>query len=374
MEAAADNSAALLLGSDPQQAKASAWSFANRIPQQDVVNVTAQLAMMSGAGVSVACALKSIARQCQRPVLKQKLQQIEQDVLGGLSLSNALRHHPEVFDSAFVATVAAGEASGSMQRVLSQLADLQRAELQLKRTIRGMLLYPVLLSAVSLVVITTLIIFVLPRFESIFEQYDIALPLVTQLLMGLADELRTRWWIWGPLSIVAVGLLVAARATPIGRDLTDRVMIRTPGVRQPVRTLIAARATRLLGLLVQSGVPLLDSLRLLRTAISNSVFRELVDRLEDSITNGTSLSEALEGNEVLPESATELIATSEKTGRLGEVATMMGTHYGEEGEAQARQVISALEPIVTIGMGAVVAVVVLAVMLPVFDIATIANR
>lgn len=350
------------------------WTAGARVTAQERVQLTSQLAMMTTAGVAVSSALKSITRQCQKPALRATLQCVQNDVLGGVSLSAAMAKHPSLFSDAYVATVAAGESSGRMAEVLRQLAELQSAELRMRRTLRGMLIYPVLLVLVAAAVISTLVVFVLPRFATIFEQYDITLPLITRALIAVADELRRRWWLWAPVAAAAVAGLVSLRTTTRGRELVDKALLRSPGLRPLTRTLIGARACRMMGLLISSGVPLLDCLRLLRQAISNSLFRGLVDRLEEAITNGRTLSDALQDAEALPPSAAELIATAERTGRLGEVTQMMGRHYEEEGEALARQAISAVEPIVTVVMGAVVATVVLAVMLPVFDIASIAQR
>ncbi|MGL4514585.1 MAG: type II secretion system F family protein [Lacipirellulaceae bacterium] len=370
--------AALLqsFGADPQTQQAGArpsW-LPKRFSPRDRVHFTSQLAMMTGAGVSVAVALQSLHKQCQRADLARLLAQTHDDVSNGSTLSAALRKHPELFDEAFTATVAAGEASGKMADVLAQLAEIQRADLRLSRTLRGMLVYPVLLTCVSTAVIGTLVVFVLPRFASIFEQYQLTLPTVTRLLLGVAGEVWVRWWLWGALAAAAVAGAVAARVTPAGRRMVDTALLRTPGLKNVVRTLIGARVCRLLGLLITSGVPLLDCLRLLRKAESNTLFQDLAVELEDAVMNGRSLSDALDGNNVLPASATEMMATAEKTGRLGEVAAMMGGHYEEEGQAAARQLVSVIEPIVTIVMGGVVAVVVLAVMLPVFDIATLAQQ
>lgn len=345
-----------------------------RYTPQERVNFTSQLAMMTGAGLGVAQALQSLARQCPRKAVRAKYQQMHDDVLGGSSFSAALRAHPDLFDEAYTATVAAGEASGKMTDVLGQLAELNRADLRLRRTIRGMLIYPVLLTVVSMLVIATLVVFVLPRFATIFEQYELSLPLITQTLIGVADELRARWWLWGTLAAAGIGGLVAARVTETGQRLLDTALVRGPGIGPVTRTLIGARACRLLGLLIESGVPLLDCLRLLKRSIKNRLFGDLADELEDAVTNGRSLSDALADNEVLPTSAAEMIATAERTGRLGEVNRLLGAHYDEEGEAAAKQIVSAIEPFVTIVMGGVVATVVLAVMLPVFDIATLAQK
>jgi type II secretory pathway component PulF len=357
---------------EPGAAPGVRWG--KRYSAKDRVHFTSQLAMMAGAGVSVAVALKSLHKQCQRADLARLFEQIHDDVLSGSTLSAALRKHPELFDDTFTATVAAGEASGKMAEVLAQLAEIQRAELRLARTLRGMLVYPVLLTCVSTAVIGTLVVFVLPRFASIFEQYQLTLPLVTRALLGIANEVWARWWLWGLLAAGLAALAMAARVSEVGRRQVDTALLRAPGIKHVVRTLIGARVCRLLGLLLTSGVPLLDCLRLLRKSERNTLFQALAIELEDAVMNGRSLSEALDGNEVLPASATEMMATAEKTGRLGEVSTMMGAHYEEEGQASARQLVSVIEPVVTIVMGGVVAVVVLAVMLPVFDIATLAQR
>ncbi|TWT40147.1 putative type II secretion system protein F [Botrimarina hoheduenensis] len=354
--------------------KKSGFSRRTRITAQERVGFTSQLAMMTGAGLGVAQALESLARQCPRAALAVRLKRLHEDVMGGASFSAALRQQPDLFDEAYTATVGAGEASGKMSEVLAQLAELNRAEMKLRRTLRGMLIYPVMLTIVSLLVVSTLVVFVLPRFATIFDQYDLTLPLVTRVLIGIAEELRARWWLWGMLAGGGVAGLIAARVTEQGRRFVDTVLVRSPGIGPVVRTVIGARACRMLGLLIESGVPLLDCLRLLKRSISNRLFGDLADKLEEAVTNGRSLSDALANNEVLPPSAAEMIATAEKTGRLGEVNRLLGAHYDEEGEAAARQIVSAIEPLVTIVMGGVVATVVMAVMLPVFDIATLAQR
>ncbi len=345
-----------------------------RFAPNERVQFTSQLAMMTGAGVAVSSALKSLVQQFQRPAVRSALEEINEDVLGGSSFSSALRKHPGMFDEAYIATITAGESSGKMSEILTQLAELLRSELRLRRTIRGMMIYPALLTVVSLSVVSILIVFVLPQFSSIFDQYDLALPLITRILLAVGDEIRGRWWLWGPLAGCGMAAIVAAKVTPAGRRFVDTLLLRTPKLNELVRLLIGARVCQLMGLLLSAGVPLLDCLGLLRHAVQNSLFKDLSLELEEAVTNGRSLSDAMKGNIVLPASATEMIATAEKTGKLGEVTLMMGVHYEEEGQASAQQLLSAIEPFMTIIMGAVIAIVVLAVMLPVFDIATIAQQ
>jgi len=187
------------------------------IRKQDIAEVMAQLAIMTKSGVDLTAALASVASQCQREALAEVLSQIHEAVLAGNTFSDALRQHALVFEPSVIATVAAGEASGRMAEVLNQLSQMQRREIRSQRTIRAMMTYPVLLMLVSGAVITSLVLFVLPRFTEIFEQYEVQLPWVTQLLMGIADEAGARWWLWGPVVIVAIVGALAWRSTTDSR-------------------------------------------------------------------------------------------------------------------------------------------------------------
>jgi len=344
-----------------------------KVRPADVVDVTAQLAIMTKSGVDIATAMGSLASQCSRPALADILEQIRDDVLGGIRFSDALRRHPQVFDEAYVATVGAGEATGRMAEVFSQLAELKRSELRMRRTITSLLIYPILLASVSCMVITALITFVLPQFAEIFEQYETPLPAITRGLLFVADELRARWWLWTPVAGALMAGVASLRYTAQGRRYRDTLLLRGIGIRNVSQKLIAGRVCRLLGLMIASGVPLLDSLRLVAKSTKNVLYREIVGELVESVTNGQALTASLKETDLFPASATEMIGTAERSGKLEEVLRMVGAYLEEEGEAAARSVVSALEPIITVVMGLIVAIVVLSVMLPVFDLATVAK-
>lgn len=344
------------------------------IRKQDLAEVTSQLAIMTRSGVDVASALASLANQCQRPALAEVLHEVHESVLAGNSLSNALRNQGPVFEPSFVAAIAAGEASGRMADVLGQLARVQRGEIRSQRTMRALITYPVLLMTVSSVVVLSLVLFVLPRFSEIFSQYELSLPVVTQMLMGLAGELRARWWLWVPLMGLAVGGLLTWRKTVGGRRRLDALWLDMPVISTVYRPQLVGRMCRLFGLMLESGVPLLDVLRLTKHGVANVYYRELIEEMQEAVVNGRNLASALQNSEIVPESAREMLITAEATGNLGEVTELLGEYYEEEAEARMRQVVGLVEPIITIGMGLIVAVVVLAVMLPVFDLSTIAQR
>ena len=352
----------------------SAPTRRGKIRKKEIANFTAQLAIMTRSGVDLATALESLVRQCHHPALVAVLEDVHALVVGGKPFSQAIREHEAVFGPTYVATIAAGEASGEMSNVLRQLSHLQRSELRMSRTLRSLIAYPVLLASVSSVVILALVLFVLPQFADIFEQYDTPLPVLTRILLGLATELRSHWWLWGSLGVLLVAGLMSLRFSQVGRHQWDRFLVHCVIIRDVTRILLVGRICRLLGLMIESGVPLVESLRLVRSATGNSLYAQLFAELEHEVVNGRGMATALQQAKIVPHSASEMICTAERTGNLGEVTRLIGEHFEEEGEVKMQEIVGTLEPLITVGMGVIVAVVVMSVMLPMFDLATFADH
>jgi type II secretory pathway component PulF len=345
-----------------------------RVPKQEIADMTAQLAIMTQSGLDLSSALTSLANQCERPALAAVLQDINELVLSGNTLSESLKMYPDVFDGAYCATVAAAEASGRMAEVLKQLAAMQRSELRLRQSIKGLLTYPVLLTLIAGSVISILVVFVLPRFADIFAQHEVALPFMTTALLQLSTEIKSRWWLWFPLIAAAIGGAFAWRATEQGRRSIDGIALNVPTIRGVTRPLLIGRTCSLLGLLLNSGVPLLDALRLCRQAVANVVYKDLLADIADNVINGRGMGASLLDAEIIPLSAREMLITAERTGNLVEVSQLLGTYYEEEAENRMKQVVRLLEPLITVVMGVVVAVVVLSVMLPIFDLSSVGSH
>ncbi|MGQ9574688.1 MAG: type II secretion system F family protein [Thermoguttaceae bacterium] len=345
-----------------------------RVSCKDLLAFTSQLAIMSKAGIDVAGALHTLQRQCPSPTLKAALESVYQDVVGGKAFSAALHNHAEVFGSAYVASVAAGEASGRLPEVLSRLAATQRKQLRLRSARRALLAYPIVLCLVAGLVVIGLMLFVLPQFAGVFAQFDMNLPAITYWLLALSEELQRRSWLWLALVVLAGAALVGLRSHPAGQRLLDRFLLNAALVRGVVRPLLTGRTFGLLGIMIESGVPLVEGLRLTRFSVRNSVFRGLFEKLEQDVTNGRGLSEALAAAPFIPSGAAEMIATAERTGSLGSVAQVIGEYYEEEAETRLRELTTLIEPLIIVAMGLVVACIVLAVMLPMFDFATLAQH
>jgi type II secretory pathway component PulF len=301
------------------------------------------------------------------------LEEVNELVISGNTLSESLKQFPDVFDAAYTATIAAAEASGRMADVLRQLAYMQRNELRLRRSIRGLLTYPVLLTIISSAVIATLVIVVLPKFAQIFDDYGAKLPVTTEMLIAVATEFTDRWWLWIPLAGGCVVAFMAWKTTDGGRRAVDGFFINAAQIRNVTRPMLVGRLCRMLSLLLASGVTLLEGLRLCREAISNYQYKDLLDELIDSVVNGKGMGTTLLEAEIIPPSAREMIVTAERTGNLAEVTQLLSDYYEEEAENKMKQVVRLLEPLITVVMGAIVAFVVLSVMLPIFDLSSVAQ-
>jgi type II secretory pathway component PulF len=359
-------------GSSPFKALLGARDRA-ALSKRDLLSVTTQLAIMTRSGIDLASAFNSLSQQSSNPTLRSILGQIHRDVTGGKSISDAMNAQAAIFGDAYVASVAAGEAAGRLPEVLGRLAQFQRSEMRVRATVRTLLAYPVLLAGVSSLVVIGLVTFVLPKFVDIFSQFDLSLPVITQAVVAASDFLRTNVWLWLPIVLAALVGLVASRSVEAGRKRWDYAALNAPIIRDITRAFYIGRTFRLLGLMIESGVPLLEGLRLTRNSVRNILYRQLFDELEDSILNGRGLANSLINAGFVPAVAAEMILTAERTGTLGMVTELMGEHYEEEGESKLRELATILEPLIIVAMGVVVATIVMAVMLPMFDIATMAR-
>ncbi|MEC9094147.1 MAG: type II secretion system F family protein, partial [Planctomycetota bacterium] len=325
------------------------------------------------SGVDLVSALESLARQASNDEVRQVVTTINQDVVAGKPFSIALERFEYIFGASYVASVNAGEASGKMWQVLKHLAQLRCNSFKLQQKLQTLLAYPIALVVVSGLVIAALVLGVLPRFAEIFETYGTSLPWITQVLIGTSGQFTDYFWVWIPVVSILFFSGYRFSWSRSGQRIVDHLVLNTYLLKDVTRALLIGRSTQLLGLLIQSGVPLLDSLRLVKKSTRNRLFSRIYAEMEESVLVGNGLGTALVDSPYVPPSAAEMLMTSEKTGTLGSVTQMVGRHYEEEGEEKLKKLIAYLEPAITVGMGVVVAAIVLAVALPMFDLATFAQ-
>jgi type II secretory pathway component PulF len=355
------------------KARAPVRGRRRKVSRKDLLTFTSQFAVMSQAGIDVGTSLETLAHQCTNLTFRESLEKVHSEVLAGKSLSAALKLCPQLFGGSYIATVTAGEASGQLPTVLTRLAAMQRAEIRFRVTRRTLLAYPIVLAVVATLVVLALMFFVLPQFAGVFDQFEMPLPAITQALLGVSAILQGHWLLCGGLAVGGTLAVMFIIRSDRGRYARDYALLHLRYVREVTRATLVGRAFRLLGIMLDSGVPLLEALRLTRSSISNHLFRGLFDRLEADVLNGRGLASALGAAEFLPNGAAEMIMTGERTGTLAMVSQVMGEFYEEEGESKLRELATIIEPMIIIVMGVVVAFVVLSVMLPLFDFATIAQ-
>jgi type II secretory pathway component PulF len=344
-----------------------------RIGKADLMMATCQLTVMARAGIDLAEALRNVATHCPHPALKQVLRTVLDDVTSGLSFSVALQRQVEVFGEAYVSAIAAAEASGTVAASLNRLTELLRNEIRIQSSVRSAMAYPVALIGVAGLVITAMFAFVLPQFEGVFRDLGTPPPPATRMLLGISSFLRTHWI---ALLAGAAGVGLAAGEVlrrPWTIRFWHRFQLNNPLMRRATRPLLAGKAFRLLATMLQTGVPLMDAIRLCRRSARNVEYQDLFQRIAHEVESGRGMSATLEAVPFLPGGAAQMIRTAESTGRLGEVLETVGSFYEEEGERELRQVVKLLEPAIVVVMGVLVSLVVAAVILPLLDVSSVSS-
>ena len=332
--------------------------------------ITTQLAVMTRSGMDLADAVRQLASQCRRERLRRSLEMIFQDLQEGRSFSSALVRQVKQYGESYVASVMAGESSGTLEAVLDRMRTLLRDDVRIRSSTRGAIMYPVILLGVSLVVVAAIVFFVLPQFASVFDSMETPVPLVTRIMLDIGAIVRGYWLPELVLCGGAIGMLVYAWNQPWFKGWRHRIVLENRVVGRGIRSLVAGRFFRLMGTMLASGVPLLEALRISRKAVNNSVYESAFQRVENSILDGGGMATILDDCRFLPDGCAEIVRTGERTGELASVLDMMGQFFEEEGEREIRQTVKLLEPAIIVVMGIIVATIVASVMLPLFDLSS----
>lgn len=360
--------------SDDEQDRA--WHFnplaGRKISTTGLLLSINQLTVMTQNGIDLAESLETAASNAKNPLLADKLRHIHKLVNAGSSFSAALAANAKGLPATMPALIAAAESTGQVPAALARLSKLMRAELQLRSTVIGAMIYPVVLIIVSLAVVLAMLFGVLPQFGNVFENMGRPVPPSTEVLLDIGRLAREHvWWCVGTLIAIPIASIVAF-SQPQAKRLFHYLLISAPGISHAYRPLATGRMFRLMGSMLGGGVPLLDAVRLTRQSLSNSYFIDLLDHVERDVLAGDMAHRTLQGANFLPTEAAQMVATAERTGRLAEVLNDCGEFYEEQGERVLRKLVHSLEPVIILGMGVLVAGVVLSIMLPLLDISSVA--
>ena len=312
-------------------------------------------------------AMGSLYEQEESGQLKQVLARVRDRIAEGAALSRALAAEPRIFSESYVSMVAAGEASGALDAVLERLADFLEEQEQVKSRVVSALAYPILMVLVGSGVMLFLLTMVIPKIVVIFEESKAALPLITVILIKLSHFLRGWWWIPAGLAIGSVPLYRSAMRRDDLRMKRDRLLLRLPVAGGMLQHLLLSRFARVLGLLLSSGVPIIRALEITSEVLVNRVYRTFLHEVMEEVAQGGSLSGSLKKSRLFPPMLVHLAGVGEKGGTLEEMLLKAGIAYEREFSARLTRLMGLMEPLLVLGMGVAVGVVVMAVLLPIFE-------
>jgi general secretion pathway protein F len=339
--------------------KERGW-FSGRYDQTLLPYITRQLSTLLASGVPLIESLRALSEE-NSGVWKGLLVSIRDRVSGGASLSRSLEGYPKIFPEFFINMVAAGEQSGTVDKILVRLADFLEKQSAIRSKVRTAMIYPIFMTSVGIVVMSFLFTFVVPKIVKIFENARAALPLVTVILIAVSNLFVHYWW---AMIIAAAACFLGARSLQRrNRKLLDGIKLRLPG--NVMQSLYFGRFTRTLGFLLEGGLPMLRSLELSAKTIGNAVLEERILRAAERVAEGGRLSSSLEG---FPSVLLQLVSTGERSGTLADILNKAADSYEEEFERRVQKALSLLEPLMILLMGLIVGFIVLAVLLPMFEL------
>jgi type IV pilus assembly protein PilC len=338
-----------------------------RIKTRDIVIFTRQFATMINAGLPLVQALDILSKQSENKSLKDVTRQVVYDVESGHTVADALGKHPKAFSELYVNMVAAGEAGGILDTILSRLAVFMEKNDALVRKVKGAMIYPGVIVSVAVIAIVVLLVFVIPTFEQMFASVNLALPLPTRVVIGMSRFLQGFWW--AVLAAILGGGFILKRyyATQSGKLNIDRMMLKLPVLGDVIRKSAVSRFTRTLGTLISSGVSILDGLEITAKTAGNRVIHDAIMQSRSSIAGGDTIAAPLAKSEVFPPMVISMIAVGEQTGGLDEMLSKIADFYDEEVDAAVSALLSLLEPVMIVFLGVVVGGMVVAMYLPIFD-------
>lgn len=357
---------------DTQQ-KTSERDIFRRIRTRDVCSVARQLATLLRAGMPIVPALSALVEQLRgirekgNP-LAQILEQVGSDVNSGSTLAEALSKHPDAFSNLFVSMVAAGETSGTLEEVLLRLAEILEKRVHLAAKVKSAIAYPLMMTVVAVGVVIFLMSVVVPSITAIFIEMNRSLPWPTRLLISISSFMETYLVVIIPVFCVFLLGIPAACRTKGGKLLADRWKLKLPLFGNLFLKSEIARLARTLGILLISGIPILQALEIAKQVIQNSVIADAMDSVKDLVGKGEAIAYAIRKTGLFPPIVYHIIATGQISGNIEEGLINIADMYDGEVELTTKTLTSLLEPVILLFMGVVVGFIVLAILLPIFDI------
>jgi type IV pilus assembly protein PilC len=350
------------------KALTSFGGFFKRIPLKEKIMFTSQMAVMIKSGLPILEALKTIADQTQNKNMTHVLSAVIKDVSSGLSFSQALSKHPEVFNETYTKIVESGEKSGRLDKVLLKLSKDLEKDYDLTGKIRSALMYPAFILVVLFIIMAIVLVYVIPQLKNIFSDVGVPLPLLTRIIVYISDLVIKFWWIL--LIIVVVGIIFLRRylKTDKGSYSFDLLKLKTPVLKQVMLNIYMARFTRSLSSLVSAGIPMIDVLTTTKGVIGSAVFEKEVEKIIERVEGGASVSKAMKSSSYFPPVVISLVAVGEKSGKTDYILKNLSKFLEKEVDNTVKNLTSLLEPVIMVILGVGIAIVIISVIMPIYGL------
>lgn len=343
-------------------------AFTNRVVFDDIVLFTRQFSTMVTSGLPITDALV-IARSQSKEAMKPIIGQILSDVEGGSSLAAAFEKHPKAFSSVYISLVRAGEEGGVLDQIMQRLADNLESAREFRSKVKGALIYPLIVIIGMVIVSAIMMIFVVPKLTGLYSEFNAQLPLPTRVLMGVSAFMVSYWWL---VSFVLSGFVYWAiyySKTENGRKKFDEWKLKIPVYGPLQQKIILTEMTRTLGLLIGAGISILEAMKIISGVVGNVLYSEAIERSAEKVEKGFSLAYSFsEEAEIFPPMLFQMLAVGEETGKIDESLLKVSAVFGQESEQLVKSLTAAVEPIVMVILGVGVGFLVIAVIMPIYNL------
>ncbi|MBI5620316.1 type II secretion system F family protein [Candidatus Gottesmanbacteria bacterium] len=334
----------------------------------DVVNFTRQLATMIVAGLSLPDALTILRTQATNPAFVRLIADVEHQIVGGGNLGDSLAKYPNVFSPIYIALVRAGESSGTLDKVLTRLADTLENQSEFRSKVKGAMVYPVIIVIGMVAVVMVMMTVVIPKLTDLYKDFGIDLPLSTKLLISASNFFVQFWWL---MIAGMVGLVVGYgkwRKTPLGELMVDSFTLRIPLFGDLTKKVLLVEFTRTLAMLISAGIHILQGLQTLRDSLGNVLYRNAIDEIGKKVEKGFPLGETFAQYDVFPPIVSQMMKVGEETGKLDDTLVKLSRYFESESEHLVRGLTTAIEPIIMIVLGVGVGFIVISVITPIYNL------
>ncbi len=345
--------------------------FQPKITGKDVVIFTRQLSTMIDAGLPLVQGLEILGKQQENKTLKKVLLEVRNDVEAGSTLADSMRKHPKAFDNLFCNMIDAGETGGILDTILRRLAVFMEKSMVLKKKIKGAMTYPAICLGISMLILTVILVFVVPVFDSMFKDFGSELPLPTQMVVNMSNFFKSNFLYIFIGMFLLVMIVKKIYSTERGRIVIDRMLLRAPVAGPLLRKVAVSKFTRTLGTMLQSGVPILAALEVVAKTAGNKVIEMAVFNVADAISEGRPIAEPLEDSGVFPNMVVQMINVGESVGALDAMLEKIADFYDEEVDQAVENLTAMIEPFMMVFLGGMIGGLVVAMYLPIFKIASV---